>query len=164
MDILAAFQKEFENEYNITKKFLANYSNDLHDWQPHPKSMKMQALTLHLVELFHWPTFVFGSDYIDFSQRPPAKATDLTQADLSLLLEDLYAKSTAAIAQVSNEVLEEKWQMRHGENVLMEMTRYESFALNIRHIVHHRAQLGVYYRLNAISVPSTIGPSADEMR
>ena len=30
------------------------------------------------------------------------------------------------------------------------------------HLVHHRAQLGVYLRLNSVPVPSTHGPSADE--
>jgi len=32
----------------------------------------------------------------------------------------------------------------------------------ISHIIHHRAQLGVYYRLLDVPVPGTYGPSADE--
>ena len=32
----------------------------------------------------------------------------------------------------------------------------------LNHNVHHRAQLGIYLRLNDIPVPSTYGPSADE--
>jgi uncharacterized damage-inducible protein DinB len=35
-----------------------------------------------------------------------------------------------------------------------------SFLLN--HTIHHRAQLGVYLRLNDVPVPSIYGPSADE--
>jgi uncharacterized damage-inducible protein DinB len=35
-----------------------------------------------------------------------------------------------------------------------------SFVFN--HVVHHRAQLGVYLRLNDIPVPPLYGPSADE--
>jgi uncharacterized damage-inducible protein DinB len=30
------------------------------------------------------------------------------------------------------------------------------------HIIHHRAQLGVYLRLNDVPVPALYGPSADE--
>jgi uncharacterized damage-inducible protein DinB len=30
------------------------------------------------------------------------------------------------------------------------------------HMIHHRAQLGVYLRLNDIPVPGLYGPSADE--
>jgi uncharacterized damage-inducible protein DinB len=35
-----------------------------------------------------------------------------------------------------------------------------SFVMN--HMIHHRAQLGVYLRLNDIPVPPIYGPSADE--
>jgi uncharacterized damage-inducible protein DinB len=35
-----------------------------------------------------------------------------------------------------------------------------SFLMN--HNIHHRAQLGVYLRLNDIPVPGMYGPSADE--
>jgi uncharacterized damage-inducible protein DinB len=41
------------------------------------------------------------------------------------------------------------------------VTVLRTFVLN--HIIHHRAQLGVYLRLNDIAVPSLYGPSADEM-
>jgi uncharacterized damage-inducible protein DinB len=33
--------------------------------------------------------------------------------------------------------------------------------LSINHLVHHRAQLGVYLRLLDIKLPGTYGPSAD---
>jgi uncharacterized damage-inducible protein DinB len=32
----------------------------------------------------------------------------------------------------------------------------------MNHNIHHRAQLGVYLRLNNIAVPAIYGPSADE--
>jgi uncharacterized damage-inducible protein DinB len=32
----------------------------------------------------------------------------------------------------------------------------------LNHIIHHRAQLGVYLRLNNVEVPGMYGPSADE--
>ena len=35
-----------------------------------------------------------------------------------------------------------------------------TFVLN--HMVHHRAQLGVYLRMNNVPVPGFYGPSADE--
>jgi uncharacterized damage-inducible protein DinB len=35
-------------------------------------------------------------------------------------------------------------------------------SLIMNHTIHHRAQLGVYLRLNNVPVPSIYGPSADE--
>jgi len=37
---------------------------------------------------------------------------------------------------------------------------YRQMFLN--HLVHHRAQLGIYLRLNELKVPAIYGPSADE--
>ena len=65
------------------------------------------------------------------------------------------------------------WATDVGAHVVMKMNRdgqtiltmprcavLRSFCLN--HLIHHRAQLGVYLRLNNIPVPSVYGPSADE--
>jgi uncharacterized damage-inducible protein DinB len=32
----------------------------------------------------------------------------------------------------------------------------------MNHLVHHRAQLGVYLRMNEVAVPQTLGNTADE--
>ena len=55
------------------------------------------------------------------------------------------------------------WSLLRGGQTLMTMPRtavLRSFVMN--HIIHHRAQLGVYLRLNNVPVPSIYGPSADE--
>jgi len=55
------------------------------------------------------------------------------------------------------------WTLFAGDKTILTMPRIavlRSFILN--HTIHHRAQLGVYLRLNDVSVPSIYGPSADE--
>jgi uncharacterized damage-inducible protein DinB len=55
------------------------------------------------------------------------------------------------------------WSLRQGDHVMFTMPKVavlRTFVMN--HMIHHRAQLGVYLRLNDIPVPSTYGPSADE--
>jgi uncharacterized damage-inducible protein DinB len=43
------------------------------------------------------------------------------------------------------------------------MPRYQAIRKwSLNHMVHHRAQLGVYLRLNDVKVPGVYGPSADE--
>ena len=72
-------------------------------------------------------------------------------------------ESRRAIAGVSDEDLMKNWSLLRGGQTLMTMPRIavlRSFCIN--HIIHHRAQLGVYLRLNDIPVPSVYGPSADE--
>ena len=69
----------------------------------------------------------------------------------------------AAIAGSSDEILLKPWSLLAGGKTLFTMPRIaclRGFVMN--HIIHHRAQLGVYLRLNDIPVPAIYGPSADE--
>ena len=55
------------------------------------------------------------------------------------------------------------WTLLSNGQTLMTLPKVavlRSFVMN--HLIHHRAQLGVYLRLNDIPVPSIYGPSADE--
>ena len=55
------------------------------------------------------------------------------------------------------------WTLKNAGQTIMAMPRVavmRSFVMN--HMVHHRAQLGVYLRMNNVAVPSIYGPSADE--
>jgi uncharacterized damage-inducible protein DinB len=57
----------------------------------------------------------------------------------------------------------QSWSLLATGKTLFTMPRIaciRSFVMN--HVIHHRAQLGVYLRLNDIPVPAIYGPSADE--
>jgi uncharacterized damage-inducible protein DinB len=57
----------------------------------------------------------------------------------------------------------DSWQLRDHGTVLLEMPRVAAFRTwVISHLIHHRAILSVYYRLNGVPVPGIYGPSADE--
>jgi uncharacterized damage-inducible protein DinB len=69
----------------------------------------------------------------------------------------------AAIAEASDENLMKQWTLFAGDKTIFTAPRIgviRSFCLN--HVIHHRAQMGVYLRLNDVPVPSVYGPSADE--
>jgi uncharacterized damage-inducible protein DinB len=34
----------------------------------------------------------------------------------------------------------------------------------MNHLIHHRAQLGVFLRLNDVAIPGMYGPSADDQK
>jgi uncharacterized damage-inducible protein DinB len=73
------------------------------------------------------------------------------------------ASARRAIAGATDDHLLKPWSMLAGGEVkwtLPRATVLRAYILN--HLIHHRAQLGVYLRLNDIPVPATYGPSADE--
>ena len=57
----------------------------------------------------------------------------------------------------------EPWTLLNGGKTIFTMPRVAVMrGMIMNHLIHHRAQLGVYFRLNGVSVPAIYGPSADE--
>jgi len=73
------------------------------------------------------------------------------------------AEARAAIASSSDSEFMKPWSLLQNGRTVMTLPKIavlRSFVMN--HLIHHRAQLGMYLRLNDIPVPSIYGPSADE--
>ena len=86
-----------------------------------------------------------------------------TREEVLALFNRTTAATRAAIAEVSDEALLQSWSLRNGEQIYFTLPRIavlRSFFFN--HLIHHRAQLGMYLRLNDIPLPPLYGPTADE--
>ena len=93
-------------------------------------------------------------------QLPPALDS---ARELVTQFDDNVARLTAALAKADYAVLAQSWAMRRGSQVLIERPRRELLrVMMMSHLVHHRGQLGVYYRLLGVPVPGMYGPSADD--
>ena len=71
-------------------------------------------------------------------------------------------RARAALATVTDADFDETWSLKHGPRVLFSAPRRIVVRNHISHLVHHRAQLGVYLRLLDVPVPMIYGPTADE--
>jgi hypothetical protein len=57
----------------------------------------------------------------------------------------------------------QEWSLKFAGNTMFSLPRAGVFrSMIMNHVIHHRAQLTVYFRLNGIPVPALYGPSADE--
>jgi uncharacterized damage-inducible protein DinB len=75
----------------------------------------------------------------------------------------LAAEARAALAAASDDELAATWKFSFGDKVISNSARSLAFRhMFVNHLIHHRAQLGVYLRLNDVPVPGVYGPSADE--
>ena len=86
-----------------------------------------------------------------------------SRAQLLELFDKKVAEARTHLAGASDETLLKNWTLLSGGQTIMTMPRVvflRGFVMN--HIVHHRAQLGVYLRLNDRPLPATYGPSADD--
>ena len=67
------------------------------------------------------------------------------------------------LGKVFDDILLDQWQLRAGDQVYMDMPKWEAVRHAFGQNAHHRAQLGVFLRLLDIPIPGPYGPSADEM-
>lgn len=165
MAIKDAILAEFDGEMANTRKTLERVPDDRFDWTPHEKSMAMGGLASHIANLVGWAAMTMTSDSFDLAPGGiPAKLPGFSSTKALLEAFDAnVAASRAALGAASDEAYLGPWKLLSNGETLFTMPRtavIRSFVMN--HLIHHRAQLGVYLRLNNLPVPSIYGPSADE--
>ena len=168
MPINQSFLPEFDHEMATTRKALERVPEDKFDWAPHPKSMKLGILATHLAHMPGWVKETVEKEALDVA--PGGKQMDMPKAnnrkELLALFDKNVAAGRAALAAANDDAHWMKpWALQSNGQTLFSMPRVavvRTFVLN--HSIHHRAQLGVYLRLNDVPVPSTYGPSADEQK
>lgn len=162
MPISQMLLPEFDNEMASTRKLLANLPEDKLDYQPHPKSMKLGRLAGHVAEMPGWIAALPGSDKLEIpADWKPNVATSKEQ--LLAFFDENVAKGRAALASLSDEDLQQPWSLVFGGHTAFTLPKIVVIRnVVMNHTIHHRAQLGVYYRLNDVAVPGMYGPSADD--
>ncbi len=163
MDTLKQLKEELTAEYNTTKKFLDEFPEGKNDYAPHEKSMKLMPLTQHITEIFGWPAHMLKTEGLDFAEGDKPVAYE-TRQHLQDAFEKNYADSMEALSGATEADLEPNWFLAYKGNKLAEWTKYAAIRHALSQVTHHRAQLGVYYRLNDIKVPGSYGPSADDQK
>jgi uncharacterized damage-inducible protein DinB len=161
-EIIPALLKELEQEAATTRKMLSRVPADRYDWQPHPKSMKMGELAVHLADIPGWVDMALKTEVWDMAVTPYVPTKVSGTEELLQLFEQSYKKGRAALEQAISKDLQGTWEMRNGDQVYARLTKYETIRHSFGQTAHHRAQLGVYLRLLDIPIPGSYGPSADE--
>ncbi len=166
MSISDGLLPEFDQEMANTRKTLDRVPEDRFDWKPHEKSMLLGNLASHLSNLPTWMVYTINQDSLYLAPggvpMPPVPRPN-SRKELLDQFDDNTKRARAALAGASDEELFKPWTLLNAGNALLTLPKIavlRSFVMN--HIIHHRAQLGVYLRLNDIPVPAIYGPSADE--
>ncbi len=151
-----------------TRKLLAALPEKIDSWKPHEKSMDMPRLVGHVVQLPGWTVEAINRESLDITPPADFNPEDHFARTRQVALERFdrnVAAARAALAGASDQHLAKTWSLMKGSQTLMAMPRTAVIRTMImNHLIHHRAQLGVYMRLKNIAIPGMYGPSADEMR
>ena len=166
MSYAQALLPEFDQEMANTRRVLERIPDDKLDWQAHPKSHTIGWNANHVADLPNWLTVTLTSPALDIA---PVGGENYQIPKLTSRQEilDTFERNVAAareaIMAVKDEEVGQMWSLLRGGKPIFTMPRtavVRGFVLN--HMIHHRAHLCVYLRLNDISVPGMYGPSGDE--
>ena len=166
MSIAQSLLPELDQEMAGTRKTLERIPEDKFGWRPHEKSFTMISLATHIANMLGWGTTTIKEDSFDYAPEGAEPYHEEPAASRAELLEKFdkgLAEFRAALAGASDEALMANWSLLAGGKTVFSMPRIACLrGMIFNHLIHHRAQLTVYLRMNDVPVPPLYGPSADE--
>ena len=162
MKMIDGLLAELEQEAATTQRVLERIPQAHLSWKPHPKSMSLGQLALHVATV---PGGVAQLAAMDTVPEPPSfvQPEAASVSELVPALTESVAKARRALGGFDDERMSAMWRLQSGGRDILAMPRAAFVrAIMLNHWYHHRGQLLVYLRLLNQSVPSVYGPTADE--
>lgn len=156
---------ELDSEIAVTRRVLERVPDDKAEWKPHEKSFPMAHLAQLVAMIPSWTGMILGGTEFDIAPKdgPRQGYTTEKTATLVAMFDKNAEQARVAIAAASDDDFAVEWTLKKGGEEMMKGTRYQMLRSTVlNHLVHHRAQLGVYLRLVDVPVPEMYGPTADE--
>jgi uncharacterized damage-inducible protein DinB len=154
---------EITQEAATTKRLLERVPGDKLGWKPHPRSMTIGQLAMHIATI---PGAISKLAQVDDFEINPAGFDPPVPKSTEEILSTLDASVQTALEYLgglSESDARGTWRATLKGRELMSMPRVAMLrALMLNHWYHHRGQLSVYLRLLEIPVPVIYGRSADE--
>ena len=166
MDIQKELVAEFDRETDRTRKTLEAIPDDADfAWKPHEKSMAFGRLATHVSDTNgDWAMHTLTRDRLDWTPDMAKNVDPSTKAALLERFEKQVAEVKPVLAAMTPAKWDSNWKFVAGDQTWIDEPKYQVWRTwVINHMVHHRAQLGVYLRMLNKKVPGMYGPSADEM-
>jgi uncharacterized damage-inducible protein DinB len=163
MSIAEKYLAELKQEAVTTRKILNVVPLEKGDWKPHTKNFSLLQLAAHVAELPNYLYITISQDELDFAKSDYKPSTPASNKELLSIFEKNLKNAEEALTNCSDEEMSKNWTMRSGETIYFSSPKESVIrSLCLNHLVHHRAQLGLYLRLLDVPVPGSYGPSADE--
>lgn len=157
---------EFDVEIPVTQRVLERVPDAQGEWKPHPKAFPLAHLAQLVARLPGWAPMMMQRTELDIMPASGPQFPGYSIEKTATLLAEFDKNSTAArgaIAAASDDDFNVTWTLKKQGAVMMSAPRYQMLrSMVLNHIVHHRAQLGLYLRMLDLKVPQMYGPTADE--
>ena len=153
---------EFDEEAKKTRALLERVPMKA-DYKPHTKSMALGKLAPHVAELAGFGYTILTTPELDFANMQRTPVPFQSPEQLAKAFDENAAKARAALKDTPDKAWNEPWKLSFQGKPIFSGSKFLAYRqMFLNHLVHHRAQLGVYLRLNEKPLPATYGPSADD--
>jgi uncharacterized damage-inducible protein DinB len=166
MNYSANILPEFDEEMAKARALIGRIPDDKHGWQAHPKSHTLGWNANHLAEIPGWVEGTINGTEWDF-EPPGAPAYETpslaSKAEILAMFDANVAAARKALEGASDGDMAMPWTLKFQGKVVFTMPRADVIRRYVmNHLIHHRAIICVYLRLNDVPVPGMYGPSGDE--
>ena len=162
MSVSSLLLPEFDQEMKVTRITLERVPSKP-DFTPHAKSMPLGKLAPHIAQLGGFGLTVLTMPELDFGKQTYTPLPFESAEQLVKAFDEGTAKVRAALEKLPDSAWSENWRLAWNDKPIFQGPRFLAYReMFLNHLVHHRAQLGVYLRLNNVPLPATYGPSADD--
>ena len=166
MSLSQSLLPEFDQEMANTRKVLERIPDDKLDWQAHPKSHTIGWNANHVADILNWLVTVLTQPSFDVAPvggEPYASPKLTSVKEILALFDHNVAAARKALTEVKDSDMGSPWTLMQGGQTFFTLPRAAAVrGMVLNHLMHHRAHLCVYLRLNDIPVPGMYGPSGDE--
>lgn len=164
MKIIDGMIEELKQESASTRRVLERVPDDRLEFKPHEKSFTMRHLASHIADSLMWAEAICATDRFEFDVERWKPWLADSAAEMVAKFDETLDKAVKAMQPLADEELARTWTMADTKGtVMIEAPRIQILrGFLISHMIHHRAQLGLYFRMNDVPVPAIYGPSADE--
>ncbi len=154
---------DLDHELGLTRRVLERAPDAHFGWRPHERANTLGELLNHLADLPGWAEKIVPHDFMDAADFPrPAPAS--TAAEVLAKYDAHAAACRRLVEEADDRTLREPWELRMHGRTLFRRPKFEHLrGMLLNHMIHHRAQATLYYRMLGVPVPSIYGPSGDEV-
>lgn len=151
-------------EWTGTRRLLASLPDEQLGWRPHTKSYTLGELATHVVNLINWQLVILRDPGLDLATVPHHRVALASRQALLDEFDVNIQELERTLDAIDEAALASNWTLRRGDAVMAVQPKAFAFrTIGMSHMIHHRAQLGMYLRLLDQPVPGVYGPTADEL-
>jgi predicted dithiol-disulfide oxidoreductase (DUF899 family)/uncharacterized damage-inducible protein DinB len=161
--VLDPMLSEFREEVTTTRRVLERIPADKLGWKPHPKSMTLGQLAIHIAMVPGRLAKITQAESFDASQGSFEPAQPKSVEEIHTAFDESVREVEDHLKGMTEERAQGNWRLMLKDKEIFHKPRVAVMrSIMLNHWYHHRGQLSVYLRLLDVPVPVMYGRSADE--